>query len=57
MSGMAMCSWSRLSGLGGSYEEAIASDFVMASGPQIVQIAPDDVAFSSEGCGTWTLVE
>jgi hypothetical protein len=46
------CYWKRLSGLGGSIDEIIAGD--LDDGYAVVTIAPTDVAFSSERCGTWS---
>jgi hypothetical protein len=47
-----LCYWERLSGLTGRLEEIVASAGV--AGSVEVQVAPEDVAFSSFGCGTWT---
>lgn len=47
------CYWERLSGFSGEFEETTANDFVDA-GPVTVEIASDDVGFSSARCGTWT---
>lgn len=47
------CYWERLSGLDGSFDSIIANDFLDESGQALVEIAGSDVAFSSEGCGTW----
>jgi hypothetical protein len=47
------CYWKRLSGFSGSLHDIIANN--LASGPQVVQIAPTDAAFVTERCGTWTL--
>ncbi len=49
--GVSSCYWERLSGLGGSFDEIIANDFL--SGRGIVDIAATDVAFKSNRCGTW----
>ncbi len=49
--GVSSCYWERLSGLGGSFDEIIANDFLTGRG--IVDIAATDVAFKSERCGTW----
>lgn len=46
------CSWSRRSGLDGD-AEVIATG--TAEGRALVQIAETDAAFSSAGCGDWTL--
>jgi hypothetical protein len=51
-SGTGTCRWARLSGLGGSTSEVIAS--AMAVGPQEVVIHADDKGFASDGCGGWT---
>jgi hypothetical protein len=47
------CYWERLSGLGGTLDEIIAND--NAEGQTIVEILPTDMAFNSDGCGTFTL--
>lgn len=48
------CYWERLAGLGGNLEDIIAND--LPSGAAIVEIASSDVAFSTQGCGTWQKV-
>ena len=49
------CYWKRLSGLGGSSDEVIASDVL--DGPVVVEVQQTDVAFQvDEDCGTWTLL-
>lgn len=45
------CYWERLSGLGGSVDEIVTNNF--GEGRAIVEIAPDDRAFNSTGCGRW----
>jgi hypothetical protein len=50
--GSGTCSWSRLSGFGGSADEVIAS--MVAVGPQEVGIRGSDKGFASAGCGGWT---
>jgi hypothetical protein len=52
-SGGTGCYWERLSGLGGTFDEIIANDFL--NGRTFVQIMSTDRAFSSSGCGTWRL--
>lgn len=47
------CYWERLSGLDGTIDSIIANDFIIDSGQAVVEISESDVAFSSEGCGTW----
>ena len=47
------CYWERLSGLSGELDDIIAND--LPTGAAIVEIAASDVAFSSSGCGEWTL--
>jgi hypothetical protein len=47
------CYWKRLSGLSGALDDIIANNF--GSGPQVVQIASTDVAFSTSDCSTWML--
>ncbi|ORV80197.1 hypothetical protein AWC07_21535 [Mycobacterium gastri] len=46
------CYWERLRGLGGTVEDIIANG--AGTGPQVVQIAPTDVAFKTKRCPTWT---
>jgi hypothetical protein len=46
------CYWERLSGFSGEFGDVIANNFTDA--PEVVTIAPTDVGFSSDGCGTWT---
>jgi len=46
------CYWERLSGLSGGLGDIIANSF--GSTTQIVTIAPGDVAFHTDDCGTWT---
>ncbi|QHC01069.1 hypothetical protein EK0264_12730 [Epidermidibacterium keratini] len=53
-SGGSTCYWERLSGTSGEFDDIIAND--LPAGQAIVTIEPTDVAFSSTGCGTWTLV-
>lgn len=47
------CYWERLSGLSGTLDDIIANDFG-SSGQVVVTILATDVAFNSNGCGTWT---
>ena len=51
-SGGPECYWARLSGFGGSLEEIITND--LPQGQAVVSIAPTDVGFTSDRCGTWT---
>jgi hypothetical protein len=55
VTGTSFCYWERLSGLSGEFGEIIANNNVNGQG--IVEIAPTDVAFSSQGCGRWELDE
>ena len=48
------CTWSRLSGFGGSVGEVIAS--AVGVGPQEVVLRGSDKGFASSGCGGWTRV-
>jgi hypothetical protein len=48
------CTWSRLSGFGGSVDEVIAS--AVGVGPQEVVLRGSDKGFASSGCGGWTRV-
>jgi hypothetical protein len=52
--GGSSCYWERLSGLSGDFGDLIAND--LPTGPAIVDIASTDVAFSTQGCGTWTKI-
>ncbi|ORB87214.1 hypothetical protein B1987_03770 [Mycobacterium kansasii] len=47
------CYWERLRGLGGTVEDIIVNG--AGTGPQVVTIAPTDVAFKTQRCPTWTL--
>lgn len=51
------CYWERQSGLSGDFDDIIANDFVIGSGRVYVTIAPSDVAFESQWCGTWTQIQ
>ncbi|MBF8268273.1 MAG: hypothetical protein HW388_1781 [Dehalococcoidia bacterium] len=53
-SGSGDCYWARLSGFGGNLGDIIASNF--GGGIQTVTIAASDAGFTSERCGTWTLL-
>jgi hypothetical protein len=46
------CYWERLSGFSGGLGDIIANNYTDA--PEVVTVAPGDVGFSSDGCGTWT---
>lgn len=46
------CYWERKSGLSGEFGDIIAND--NQSGPTVVDIKSGDVAFKSNGCGTWS---
>ncbi|MEU4391612.1 hypothetical protein [Kribbella sp. NPDC023855] len=48
------CFWERLRDLSGEPEGVMSKGFV--NGPQVVAIGPDDVAFSSQGCGQWVML-
>ena len=50
-----MCYWARLKGMSGGFEEVIANGTPM--GRAVVTILKTDVAFNSQGCGSWTLFE
>ena len=52
-SGGPTCYWARLADLAGSIDSIAAND--NTSGPAIVDIAPEDTAFTSSSCGTWSL--
>ncbi|VAZ97699.1 hypothetical protein LAUMK35_03798 [Mycobacterium pseudokansasii] len=47
------CYWERLRGLGGTVDDIIANG--AGTAPQVVQIAPTDVAFKTQRCPAWTL--
>ena len=49
------CYWERLSGLDGTFDSIIANDSM--GGPGYVEIMETDVAFATDGCGTWSKVE
>jgi hypothetical protein len=51
----ATCTWARLATLDGS-PTAVASNGTTGVSGLAIQIAPEDVAFHSWGCGTWTRV-
>lgn len=48
------CFWERLRDLSGEDSGVMSKGFV--KGPQIVAMGPDDVAFSSQGCGPWVMI-
>ena len=49
--GLEFCSWKRLSGFSGDFDDIIAID--VGSGRQVVTIEETDVGFTSSGCGQW----
>ena len=49
--GSDFCSWKRLSGFSGDFDDIIAID--VGSGRQVVTIEETDVGFTSSGCGQW----
>ena len=49
--GSDFCSWKRLSGFSGDFDDIIAID--VDSGRQVVTIEETDVGFTSSGCGQW----
>ncbi|MDP6452788.1 MAG: hypothetical protein QF898_05720 [SAR202 cluster bacterium] len=49
------CSWSRLSGFNGEFEDIIDNEFTFEV--TTVTISGDDIGFESEGCGSWEKVE
>jgi hypothetical protein len=51
-SGGELCYWERSSGFDAGIGSILAND--NTNGPTIVDIGPDDVAFKSNRCGTWT---
>ncbi len=53
--GGSLCYWERLSGLSGEFTDIIANG--VEEGVAIVEIQESDVAFKSQGCETWTLIE
>lgn len=46
------CYWERASGFTHNFGEILANDF--SSDRAVVEIAPGDVRFTNNGCGTWT---
>lgn len=48
------CFWERLRNLSGEDNGVMSKGFV--NGPQVVAMGPDDVAFSSQGCGQWVMI-
>jgi hypothetical protein len=50
------CYYERLSDLSGDFDAIIDNAFVDDGNPALVEIAPTDAAFDSDGCGTWTPV-
>ena len=52
-SGTGQCYWARLSSADGSLGSIIAND--ISNGAAVVTIAASDVAFKSNGCGTWAV--
>ena len=50
------CYFARLSGLGGSFTDIIQNDNWDPGATVTVAIAPTDVAFESDGCGTWVRI-
>ncbi len=53
--GLFGCTWERLSGLSGDFDDVIALGF--ESGPTYVEISTTDIAFKSSGCKPWARVE
>ncbi|WP_208379069.1 hypothetical protein [Cumulibacter soli] len=52
--GGTLCYWERLAGLSGDFEDIIANG--LSDGGQVyVEIDAMDVAFKTEGCGTWEM--
>ena len=49
--GSDFCSWKRLSGFSGDFDDIVAID--VGSGRQVVTIEETDVGFTSSGCGQW----
>lgn len=49
------CFWERLADLTGEKDGVTARGFM--KGQQFVAIGPDDVAFSTQGCGQWVMVK
>lgn len=52
--GGSFCYWERSSGTSGELNEILANS--VGEGQNVVTIAPSDVAFTSQGCGSWELV-
>ena len=49
----AFCSWSRLSGFSGGFDDIIAIEIPQGASA-LVDIRPTDVGFESSGCGPWS---
>lgn len=49
--GIPICSYQRLKGLSGAFEDIIATENIQ--GPAVVTIKPTDKGFFSQGCQTW----
>ena len=49
------CTWSRLKGFSGTFNDIIASDF--GWGRQVVEVSATDVGFETSGCGMWRPIE
>ena len=47
------CSWRRLSGFSGEFEDIIAIELPQGVSA-LVDISPSDAGFQSDGCGAWT---
>ncbi len=45
------CSWSRLSGFSGEFDDIVAIE--VGNGRQVVTIEETDAGFTSQGCGAW----
>ena len=54
--GGSFCTWQRLSGVSGEFDDIIAIDVSENSG-QIVEVKATDKAFKVSGCGRWEPVE
>jgi hypothetical protein len=48
------CYWARLTGTSGQFSDIIANNNVNPGGQAVVTIGRNDVAFETNGCGTWT---
>lgn len=51
-----LCYYERRSDTSSSFDGIIANEAALDGSQQIITIEPTDVAFKSQGCGTWTKI-